>query len=391
MCGGAAAVVLGLLAACATDGAREADLEDDPATPVPSPDADAGVDAESNEDAGACTDDCEYFLDDCTEDALCANGLFAPVATTDSLEIRAHVQAISARSATDAWLVGTAGAAAHFDGSTWRRSVTETQYSLNAIWLLSDGEVAVQTPSALFTRGLDVDAGAPSAGGWSLTGAASSEWNDVWPVQVHSSWAHPASDSLWVGTRHDRGGLWRLRRRPDGEFSFVSASLNKCQFVPCLEVSGMDGRSPNELWAVGPQGAAFRVTDAESDSPVLTGFLTDTSLALLDVWVAGESDVWAVGATGTVRRWRGDPRTFEIYDEVPTKKHLRAIAGSSLNDIWIAGDDAAVYHYDGAAWTRVKVAGLGARRPSLQHIWIPSPGKVWIAGEGALLSLGGKS
>ena len=75
---------------------------------------------------------------------------------------------------------------------------------------------------------------------------------------------------------------------------------------------------------------------------------------------------------------------------LPTKQHLYAIAGSSPSDIWVAGDEGTVFHYDGTAWKRVKVAGLGARRPRLDRIWMPSPGKVWIAGQGALVSLGGK-
>ena len=91
-----------------------------------------------------------------------------------------------------------------------------------------------------------------------------------------------------------------------------------------------------------------------------------------------------------MRRWRGDPYVFDAYNEVPTKQHLRVIAGSSPSDIWIGGDEGTVFHFDGTAWSRVKVAGLGGRRPRLERIWIPSPGKVWIAGRGTLLSLGGK-
>jgi hypothetical protein len=386
------ACALAVLAACATDGETPTALADDASTSLPSTAPDAGGDAETGEDASVCVGDCEYYPDECTDDALCADPLFGGVASPETLDVRTHVQAIAARSPTDAWLVGTVGAAAHFDGTSWKRSVTDTQYSFHALWLRGDAEIAFDDSGRLYTRGLETDAGAPSAGGWSFFGAATR--HSAWSAgRVYTSWAHAESTSLWIGvtTEGSRGGLWRLRRTADGTFAVTPATLDMCGlYVPCREVYGIDGRSADEVWAVGPRGAAFRVTNAEADAPTLTGFDTDTIIALHGVWIAGPNDVWVVGSSGTVRRWRGDPRLFETYDEVPTKQHLRAIAGSSPSDIWIAGDEGTVFHYDGTAWSRVKVAGLGGRRPRLEHIWIPSPGKVWIAGQGALLSLGGK-
>ncbi|MBN9162185.1 MAG: hypothetical protein BGO98_11025 [Myxococcales bacterium 68-20] len=391
----ATACALAVLAACATDGETPTALADDASTPLPSAaTGDAGGDAETGEDASVCADDCEYYPSECIDDALCPDPLFGgAVAAPETLDVRTNVRAIAARSPTDAWLVGNVGAAAQFDGTSWKRSVTDTQYSFYALWLHGDAEIALNDPKRLFTRGLQTDAGAPSADGWSLFGAATlpSFWGTSRAL-LYTSWAHAESTSLWIGTtRSTRGGLWRLRDAAGGGFALTPVTLDKCDdFVACREVYGIHGRSADEVWAVGPRGAAFRVTNAEADEPPLTGFETDTNITLHGVWVAGTNDVWAVGSTGTVRRWRGDPRLFETYDEVPTKQHLRAISGSSPSDIWVAGDEGTVFHYDGTAWSRVKVAGLGPRRPQLEHIWIPSPGKVWIAGQGVLLSLGGK-
>jgi hypothetical protein len=390
---GTAASALALLAACANEGEAAALPSDERNTPVPAPADDGGADAASDADASVCVEDCEYYPDECTDDALCANPLFGPSASPETLDLRTHVQAIAARSPTDAWLVGTVGTAAHFDGTSWKRSETDTQQSFLALWLHGDAEIAFDDPRRLYTRGLAGDAGAPSVDGWSFFGPATTHpaWGDA-SGRVYTSWAHADSSSLWIGvtTQGNRGGLWRLRQAEDGSFAATPATLDKCGPIPCRQVHGIGGRSPDEVWAVGPRGAAFRVTNAEADEPTLTGFNTDTNIALHGVWVAATNDVWAVGSTGTVRRWRGDPRFFEAYDEVPTKQHLRAITGSSPSDIWIAGDEGTVFHYDGAAWSRLKVAGLGGRRPSFRHIWMPSPGKVWIAGQGVLVSLGGK-
>ena len=391
-----AACALAMVAACATNGGTPTTLADDASVPLPAVTVDAGDDAETDADASVPVGDDEYYPAECTEDALCQTPLFSEVATPEMLDVRTHVLGIAARAPTDAWLVGTVGAAAHFDGTSWQRSVTDTQSSFHALWLRPDAEIAFDDPTRLYTRGLDADAGSASDGGWSFFGTATI--HPVWEqngAYVKTSWAHADSTALWIGVTTvsslPRGGLWRLRPSAGGGFALTPATLDRCsRFVPCAEVHRIDGRSADELWAVGPRGAAFRVTNAEAEEPTLTGFNTSTFAPLHGVWVAGPNDVWAVGAAGTVRRWRGDPRLFEIYDEVPTTQHLRAIAGSSPSDIWIAGDEGTVFHYDGTVWRRVKVAGLGNARPQLEHIWVPSPGKVWIAGRGALLSLGGK-
>ncbi|MBX3220495.1 MAG: hypothetical protein KF795_08255 [Labilithrix sp.] len=365
---------------------------------MPAPPAtDGGLDAG---DAAVCTKDCEYYPDECTEDALCMASLFDPDPSM-GLDLRTGIHALVARSPNDGWLAGAAGTVARFDGTSWKPMETGTQHSFYGFWLLDGAEVAFDDPRRLYTRGLDVHADAgvePTADGWSRFAPATIpiEWTrDI--MRVETTWSHPGSRNLFVGARSSHpsgapaGGLWRLRYSSvDNAFAFDSLTRNLCVVVPCREVSGLHGLSANEVWAVGPRGAAFRVTDAESETPTLTGFNTLTVYALRGVWAAAPNDVWAVGSSGTVRRYRGDPRFWEVYEDLPTTQHLSAIAGSSPNDIWVAGDEGTVFHYDGKAWERVKVAGLGGRRPRFERIWVPSPGKVWIAGQGALVSLGGK-
>jgi len=382
-----------MLAACANDGETSDGPSEDTNTPVPAPVNDGGVDTDDGGDASICAEDCEYYPDECTEDALCSAGLFNVEAPKAGLDLRTHVHALAGRSPNDVWLAGTAGGVARFDGTSWKRSVTDTQNSFLALWLLEGAEIAFDDPRRLYSRGLDAGADASaSAGGWALYGTATLSPQAQAAMRVEASWTYPGSLSLWIGGNASPGaaGLRRMRYSPgDGRFA-VAPIPDTCFVVPCREVYGLHGLSADEVWAVGPRGAAFRVTDAESDTPTLTGFNTRTTHALHSVWASAPDDVWAVGSTGTVRRYRGDPRYWEAYDDLPTKQHLYAIAGSSPSDIWVAGDEGTVFHYDGTAWKRVKVAGLGVRRPRLDRIWIPSPGKVWIAGQGALVSLGGK-
>ncbi|MBN9164601.1 MAG: hypothetical protein J0I07_26805 [Myxococcales bacterium] len=380
-----------VLSACANDGGTSDAPSEERNTPVPAPALDGG-EASDAADAGAC-DDCELFPTECTPDALCAAALFSNSSTPTTLDPRTHVHALTGRAPDDLWLAGTSGAIARFDGTAWRRSNADVQNSFYGLWLRDDAEVAFDDPKRLYTRGLDAGTDA-SADGWSLFPAVTvhSAWGNSF-MRVETTWAAPGSRSLFIGatTQGTRGGLWRMRYSSESNaFTFDPLTLDKCTTLPCKEVYGLHGLSGDEVWAVGPRGAAFRVTDAESDTPTLTGFNTQTVYALHGVWAAAENDVWAVGATGTVRRYRGDARFWESYDEIPTQEHLYAVAGTSPSDIWVAGEDAIVFHYDGAAWTRVKVAGLDGRRPRFDRIWIAAPGKVWVAGQGAIVSLGGK-
>jgi len=76
--------------------------------------------------------------------------------------------------------------------------------------------------------------------------------------------------------------------------------------------------------------------------------------------------------------------------DVPTDVDLNAVWGTSPDDVWAVGDAGVVLHFDGQKWSRMKIAGLGNRRPDLYAVWAPEPGHVWIGGQGILVALGGK-
>jgi len=184
-------------------------------------------------------------------------------------------------------------------------------------------------------------------------------------------------------------GLWRVRRRSDASFEIQPGTV--CS-SPCDSdgIASIHGSSADVAWAVGSKGRAFRITGADGDSPSSSAFNSLTWNQLNAVWAASDSEAWAVGVTGTIRRYLADSATAEIVTGIPANVNLRAVWGSSSSDIWAAGDAGVVLHYDGKTWARVKIAGLGARRPDLTAVWMPAPGHVWIGGQGVILSLGGQ-
>jgi hypothetical protein len=182
-----------------------------------------------------------------------------------------------------------------------------------------------------------------------------------------------------------------MRAAESQGFEVVDAVLpSACTDLPCSQLLAVHGASSNDLWAVGMTGSTLRITDAESDTPVVKAFDSRTFNALRAVWAASATEAWSVGASGTIRHWTGDSVRWEVVDGVPTDVDLNAVHGSSPSDVWAVGADGVVLHWDGTHWSRVKIAGLDARRPELSAVWTSGPGHVWIAGQGVVLSLGGK-
>jgi len=379
------------LFACASD--EDALLAGSPATSLV-PDVDAGVDP----DAGQSDARAEPA---CVPDAICPFGApFDSSTRGGALDLRTRITSIGGRSVSDVWAVGAHGAVAHFDGASWSRSEVGAVESFSGIWLHDAGEIALSSFDVIYARNDDLDApdgGAPSVDGWRRAETTAPGWWSA-DLSISSAWAPVGAEWMWGTNRTFNvgapagNGLWRGRIAPGTRTIELGDVLprNACDVMGCLQMQSIHGSSPDELWAVGGQGAAFRITGAQSETPTITAFDTQTWAMLDGVWVASPTDVWAVGGAGTIRHYTGGAVSWDVVDDVPTNEDLHAVWGTSSADIWAVGDGPTVLHYDGATWSRVEVAGLGQRRPDLFSVWTASPGHVWIGGDGVILSLGGK-
>lgn len=383
--------------ACASDETTTSG-EDDASILAPVPDAAVDGDA-AEDDAEACSD-CEWFPADCTSDALCPNGPFQGTGS-GALAWNVQITSIRGRSATDVWAVGSLGGIAHFDGTSWSPSDAGRRDTLRAMWLRDGAEVAFGTADVIVTRGLPVeDGGSVQGDGWTTRTATCPATYQTSGTLVSSAWAPPGSDDLYFTVTSPvadrKSGLWRLALSASGDFQVkdVFDQVKKgvfglCNSLPCSQLTSLYGVSRSELWTVSLSGAALHITEADGIDPIVDVFNTQTWDALYGIWGASASDVWAVGARGTVRHYGGSGQIWDIVDGIPTNQNLNAIWGSSSSDIWAVGDAGVVLHYDGTTWSRVKIAGVAKKRPKLTTVWMPSPGHVWIGGEGIVLSLGG--
>ena len=121
-----------------------------------------------------------------------------------------------------------------------------------------------------------------------------------------------------------------------------------------------------------------------------TRVFRETDLRPRAVWGSANDDVYVGGferfGSGWIRHFDGDQ-----WSEVPFPQGelegigFQSIWGTAADDIWAVGFDAkgvistsAIYHYDGAGWSRFGVAG--DVDPALTDVWGFSPNDVYATG-----------
>ena len=95
---------------------------------------------------------------------------------------------------------------------------------------------------------------------------------------------------------------------------------------------------------------------------------------LTDVWV-GPTAVFAVGDAGTIGR--RDASGAWCWAKVRPETSWNAVWGSADDDVWMVGDDGAVLHYDGVAFSDVDAGTSSA----LLDVWGSGAGDVWVVGD----------
>lgn len=98
---------------------------------------------------------------------------------------------------------------------------------------------------------------------------------------------------------------------------------------------------------------------------------------LRGVWMSPASDVWAVGAGGTILH--SDQITWSLSAHIPLASFY-GVWGSADDDIWAVGSEGAIYHFDGRAWMLIP-SGVTA---TLRSVWGFAASDVWVVGDGGV-------
>ncbi len=349
-----------VFAACAASdetGAPDADSR------VIVPSIEAGDEASS--DAGA--------PESGTEAVPCAVG---NLCSTPTPLARGAVTAMNGRSKNDVWASGTGGLLMHWNGQEWTALDSGVDEAFSSIFLTSDETWAIAgmrvlrrtlDPSSVRTRGK------VHRMGCGLSSIAVLANGDAYlsldtPVFAPQGLVRPV-----VKFDFDTGAL------TDVPGPFLPSSNEEAR----LWIRASFMVPDKSLWIVGDRGTVARLPisvtadGGDGGAPSLgRGVMVPmgSQADLLAAWGSDEQ-LWAAGRNGTVLHFDGAEWHTE---ETGTKATLNAIFGISPKDIWTAGDDGTVLHFDGNSWSPLSV---GAYRGNLKAIWGSAADDVWIGGE----------
>ncbi len=113
--------------------------------------------------------------------------------------------------------------------------------------------------------------------------------------------------------------------------------------------------------------------DMPSKSPIVGPTSVPTKMGFLSVWGSSDTDVWAVGDSGTAVHFDG-----HAWSLIPTgvTEVLTSVHGTGPDDVWVAGADGDVLHWTGAAWTIDNTLD----GTTLLGVWATGPNDVWVSG-----------
>jgi protocatechuate 3,4-dioxygenase beta subunit len=270
---------------------------------------------------------------------------------------------------TDVWVVGHSGNVVHWGGTGWEdRSPknngvpTATQF-LYGVWGSGGHVWTVDYLGTILHR--------DDAGNWSATSSGPNMLMGVWGSSATDLWAVGLYGTLVRGNGTDWTSNW------------------------AVTLKGLWASGPSDAWAVGNagtilhwDGTVWSKVQSGTNPPVLP-----KDLDLLAIWGSSATDVWAVGGgvipgtpnnapTAVILHWDGtgswEDRSYTSGNALVARAYIRAVAGSSQNDVWAIGDSGFIMHYNGQGWTVLNSNLLLGS--SCARLWSSAPNDAWCSG-----------
>jgi hypothetical protein len=299
-------------------------------------------------------------------------------------------------SSTDVWAVGSGGTIIHYDGVKWVRTPTGLQNTFFGIWGSGPNDIWAVSSTQVLLHSTGFQGAATQ---WENLPAPNPEYNSVF---IRAVWGSSKADVRIGGRAFDlalpedpfgTGDQFVRSKAEDGGVTWRALPGTHT-------VTSIWGSSATDVWMTADnsvyvgyeRGMTLHGTpsdagaDASGTEDPLTWTEVDSqsSLTLASVWGSSASDVWAVGALGTIRRITpGDIRWQKI--ESKTTVDLHAVWGAGPNDVWAVGDTGTILHYDGTSFEPSTAQLPLGQKPNLHGVWGTGPNDVWIVGDGVIL------
>jgi hypothetical protein len=224
-----------------------------------------------------------------------------------------------------------------------------------------------------------VDAGGGGYTIWDIGGVASS---DLWAVNdggqiLHydgQSWTFVAGGNLpglltvfaRTATEVYVGGQSQQLYLLDG----VAGTMQQLYLGAYTAILSVWGTSTQQLWAATDGTDSVQTWDGVQFEGTSTRGVPDKRFN--HVWGTSQSNVWAVGAAGTIVHWDGAAWTVA---NTPITSDLTWVSGTGPQDVWAIGPYS-ILHWNGTAWQVVP----GGDNAGLNAIWPASSSEVWAVG-----------
>ena len=212
--------------------------------------------------------------------------------------------------------------------------------------------------------------GSVSDGGWrTLTGLTTQDLRGVWGSGPDDVWAVGLNGAI---LRWD-GSSWAA----------VDGGSPNTSYFGVWGTVGDGGGS--RVWAVGAGPGGSGVIHHWNGSGWISQ-ATACNTTLYGVWGSGPDDLWAVGASGKICHNDGSPSWTLVDSGTTSSNHLRGVWGSASNDVWAVGETA-IAHWDGLGWATL---ADGGPPQGLYGVWGSGPSDVWaVGGAGTVLRYDG--
>lgn len=115
--------------------------------------------------------------------------------------------------------------------------------------------------------------------------------------------------------------------------------------VANIDLNAVWGIDDDDVWVVGDSGTIRHYVNKVYVAPPGASTIRNMNA----IYGFAHDDIWFVGNNGTILRWDGSAL---VTQPSPTGNTLRAVWGTSSNDIFVAGTNV-FYHYDGSTWSVV--------------------------------------
>lgn len=326
----------------------------------------------------------------------------------------------------EVWVVGSASTVLHYSGGAWQLVPVPPQYAsgfsavhvagagavvfrhqgLFAQWSAGAGFTTVMnhmlTPRAVWAWST-TSALAGGLGLWNLSTAGVQKIsasapisfqdvylaspNDLWALDTSSIWRFDGTSWRTVTSQH--GGYERAWVDPSGTDAWFTTSsstgtlmrwqpsgLTSTSLTPAARVWHVHGSGTSNVFAVGAGGTVWRWA-GQFWSQVPSG----TSSELRAVYVASPSAAWAVGANGVITEWTG-----LAWTPAPsgTSERLLAVHANG-NDVWAVGDEGVTLQKGTMGWTKRIIPGA----PDLESVYVAGPYEVYAGNSAALYRFNG--